>query len=365
MFQLSLRAKANAFVLLAAGSVAAVGAVGFASLDAGSNARTRIVGLCAGAMVAVLLLGASLVRTVRNAVADLARITERIGDGDLTQTIEVTAKGELGDVQRALASTAERLGLVITEFRAGAAALAAAASQVSSTSQAVSAGTSEQAAGVDETNGALAEMREAVARTTQGANETSDVSERGAEAAVQGARAAAETMEAMKEITGGIAIVEEIAYQTNLLALNAAIEAARAGERGRGFAVVAAEVRKLAERSQVAAREIGAVAARSMSVAERSGKIVQELVDAMRRTASLVEQVAIAAGAQVAGIDRVSRAMQTLEQVAQRNAAAAEELSTTAEEVSSHASALDAMVSFFHVAGHDVAVARVPARKVA
>ncbi|HEX3033045.1 MAG TPA: methyl-accepting chemotaxis protein [Bacillota bacterium] len=53
-----------------------------------------------------------------------------------------------------------------------------------------------------------------------------------------------------------IQLIENIAAETNLLALNAALEAARAGDQGKGFAVVAQQVKALAEGSDKAAKQI-------------------------------------------------------------------------------------------------------------
>ncbi|WP_242335117.1 MULTISPECIES: methyl-accepting chemotaxis protein [Anaeromyxobacter] len=319
-------------------------------LEAAAALEARRIAGAALAIVLVLFLGAAIVvRSITGPLAGAIRVVERVARGDLREAVAVTRRDELGRLQAAMAGMADKLAVVIAEVRAGSEALGGASQQVSETSQLLSQGTGEQAASVEETTASLEEMNASIARNAEGARETAAAATAGAARAEEGGRAVAETVQAMKAITERISVVEEIAYQTNLLALNAAIEAARAGEHGRGFAVVAAEVRKLAERAQKAAKEIGSLAGSSVAVAERSASLIRELVPGIRSTAELVQEVAAASQQQAAGVEQVSRAMAIVDQTTQRNSAAAEELSSTAEEMAAQAASLQQLVGFFRV----------------
>jgi methyl-accepting chemotaxis protein len=210
---------------------------------------------------------------------------------------------------------------------------------------------SEMAATVEQTMSGLEEIAASIGRNAENAQEMEQIALKAANDAQEGGAAVSESVAAMQSIAKKVTVIEEIAYRTDLLALNAAIEAARAGEHGRGFAVVASEVRKLAERSQLAAKEVRETAASSLDVSERSGRLLKELVPAIRRTADLVQEVAAASREQATGIDQLNKGMLSVDQVTQRNAAAAEELASTAEELATQAASQRDLVAFFKVDG--------------
>jgi methyl-accepting chemotaxis protein len=266
---------------------------------------------------------------------------------------ETRAADQVADSAVVLARASTSLSLIGHQIRAATASQGARLQDVRTAMATVSDGAEAVAAHAAESSAIAGETQQ---RAREGAEVVAGV----ATDLVQAGEAATRSLELIDTLGERVAEVgtiadkiDQVAAKTKLLSLNAAIEAARASDHGRGFAVVAAEIRKLAERSQKAAREIRVVAGNSVSVARVSGERAAQIVPAVRRTADLVQRVASASGEQAKGVDAITRAMQAVDAVAQRNATAAEELSATAQEMAGQTERLRDAINAFRIDGDD------------
>jgi len=122
--------------------------------------------------------------------------------------------------------------------------------------------------------------------------------------------------ETLQEANDAIAAIAE---QTNLLAMNAAIESAHAGEAGKGFAVVADEIRKLSETSTSQSATIGeqltAIQESINSVVEASNQsniAFQTVISKIDETDEIVRQIKGAMEEQNEGSHQISNALHSM-----------------------------------------------------
>lgn len=165
------------------------------------------------------------------------------------------------------------------------------------------------------------------------------------------AEATNEATDAIKQAAG---LIDAIADQTNLLALNASIEAARAGESGKGFAVVATEIGALANQSTQAVGEISNIinnlvskSVQSLQIMEKVNGTVEHQVSVLNDTQSIFKDLytnldqcmesIVNIEAMTEDIERqrqgITTVLDTLNSLAQDNAASSEETSAMTEEL--------------------------------
>ncbi len=248
---------------------------------------------------------------------------------------------------------------IIHDLSAGSDQITQASNQVAGSSGQLAESSSTAAASLEETGASLTEL----AGQTLGNSETADQASRIASAASVASEQGMQAMERLNDsidkiktssdqTAGILKTIDEIAFQTNLLALNAAVEAARAGDAGKGFAVVAEEVRNLAGRSAEAARSTAGLihdsqenAKNGVVVNHEVAQILSTINDEITKAAGLMEEVNTASSNQSQGINQITLAVDSLDQVTQKNAASSEEIAAAGEELSAQANELDTMVA--------------------
>jgi len=333
-------------------------------LTAGAE-RMRTVWLSGGLMV-LIVLGLAiathfLVRSISHPLAELSRLAERIGGGDLSGDIDISRSDEIGGVQRALSGMQAALNRVVGEVRHSADSIQTASSEIATGNQDLSQRTEQTASNLQQTASSMTELTgtvrqsaESAATANQLASSAAQVAQRGGEVVGQVVSTMDEINTSSKKINDIIGVIDGIAFQTNILALNAAVEAARAGEQGRGFAVVASEVRSLAQRSAAAAKEIKGLIGASVERVETGSRLVRdagstmdEIVASVGKVTDIIGEIRASTVEQSDGIGTINSTVGQLDQMTQQNAALVEQSAAAAESLREQASKLASLVSGF------------------
>ena len=327
--------------------------------------RYMIIGLAVyGLMIIIgVLLSWRLVRSITGPLDQAVTLADAIAKGDLTKTVSVERKDELGHMLRSLVSMGQQLRGVVFEVRNGVDAVSSASVEIANGNQDLSARTEQTASNLEQTAASMEQLTATVGQAADTAQQANQLATTAARAAERGGEVVSQVVSSMQQITESshkiadiIGVIDGIAFQTNILALNAAVEAARAGEQGRGFAVVASEVRSLAKRSADAAGEIKALINASVETVEsgssqvaQAGQTMEEIVTSVRRVTDLIAEISASSTEQRDGIVQVNQAVAHLDQMTQQNAALVEESTAAASSLREQAQHLAQAVAVFHV----------------
>ncbi len=312
-----------------------------------------------------------------------------ISEGDLTADVQVKQRNEMGvaadslniarerihNLIMAIASTAHKVEQMTVEFDISFRQMEKSIGEVDIAVEEIAKNITAQAASTSDAAGEVNKIAEGIDRTTKEVEDLRDNSDsmkklsqecsdklqelvranmrtkEDVASMYEQAEATNEAADAIKQAAG---LIDAIADQTNLLALNASIEAARAGESGKGFAVVATEIGALANQSAQSVSQISNIINDLVSKSVQSLKIMDQVNGTVERQVNVLNDTQrifnelyknldqcmasiVSIEEMTEDIERqrqgITTVLDTLNGLAQDNAASSEETSAMTEEL--------------------------------
>ncbi|MDA7085665.1 methyl-accepting chemotaxis protein [Pseudomonas sp. SA3-5] len=393
-----LRQQKQEYALLVEQAERIVGLVGQAYADQKSAMQAQLqtsgwLILLAAALALVIGLLATLaitlliVRPLKQVIGQARQIAE----GDLSVRIEVRRSDEVGQLQAAMQGMSNNLREMVGQLQGGVSQISASAESLSAITEQTRLGVNGQRVETDQVATAMSEMTATVHEVARNAEAAAASTEDADNRVSRGAEVVRQTLVRIDQLAAAmdtttqsiehlsqdtqridsvLDVIKNVAEQTNLLALNAAIEAARAGEQGRGFAVVADEVRALAKRTQQSTAEIEGLisslregARRSVADMQQSGALVAHVVEDANQTEGALagiaeavtqifemnQQIAAAAEQQTAVAEEISRSVTSIRDIADQSSVAMDETADSSIRLAQLGRELQGMAGHFRL----------------
>ncbi|PIE61802.1 MAG: chemotaxis protein [Desulfobacterales bacterium] len=347
-----------------------------ARLTATRGKTIAIVCMVVGTILA-LSLGILLTTMVTRPLVKSAKLAKRMADGDMTRSLEIDQKDEIGVLGNALNDMAKQLRQMLThisnevglvnqssnelaqisrQMTTGAEDTAGRSSQVADASEQMRVNQNSVAAAMEQAaiNGnvvatAAGEMQMTIDEISKNSGQAKQITAQAVEKSKAASRRVDELGHAADEINKVTEAISDISEQTNLLALNATIEAARAGEAGKGFAVVANEIKDLAGQAATATlniqekiQDIQKATGITVNEINEISTVISEVDQVVTTIAAAVEEQSATTGEIVNNISQVSQGISEVNNNVAQNSSVSSKIATDISEVSTRAKEMTA-----------------------
>ena len=311
----------------------------------------------------VMLLGTAIFEwQIVRPIENVTRQALKVATGERNSVSHVNRSDELGLMLRAVGQLGLMCRWLIHDVSSQVSCVRSDSETLAKGSDDLNKHTQQTVENVQETVTTMNQMAASVKQNSETAAAADKLSIAASSAATHGGEAMDTVIKTMDDIANSTqrigtitTLINDIAFQTNILALNAAVEAARAGEQGKGFAVVAGEVRHLASRSASAANDIrkliDASADKVQSGSDQvhaAGRTMDDIVAQVQNVTQLIAQISHSTLEQSDGLSSLTRAVNELSNITQKNAELVEESAQISAMVKHRAGRLEDAVTVLH-----------------